>query len=176
MTVSHKYRCVGVNDEADTCSQCGRTGLRRVAWLVPLLDGAADGEVAPFGTTCAAHLLRGRVGRKPGRRQATRELDAALERCRSEFAVEACSLAVPAHTTSVNEYGVTIVEIDDVGCPVGREDLRPADFDFAVSAARVQWYACRAADLARERGCTGTDFSPYRFRKHVCEAMEARRA
>jgi len=54
-------RCVAVNDECDTCSHCGKRGLKRVAWL--LHEG--ETEAVPYGTTCAAHLMAGNVGRKP---------------------------------------------------------------------------------------------------------------
>lgn len=50
----------GVNDEADTCSACGRTNLRRVAWLVALdADGNEDGEAVAYGTDCAGRILYG---------------------------------------------------------------------------------------------------------------------
>jgi hypothetical protein len=48
-----RYKCVAVNDECDTCACCGRTRLKRVAWLLEF--DANDPE--PYGTTCAAHLL-----------------------------------------------------------------------------------------------------------------------
>lgn len=55
--IPSRYRCVGVNDEADACSHCGKTGLKRVAWL---LDTEGADEAAPYGTTCAAYMLLGR--------------------------------------------------------------------------------------------------------------------
>ena len=44
---------VAINDEESTCSRCGRTGLKRVAWVS--VDGA---EPVPYGTTCVWRVLR----------------------------------------------------------------------------------------------------------------------
>lgn len=50
---------MGVNDDESYCSCCGKTGLKRVVWLSALDgDGNVDAQAAPFGTTCAAYLLR----------------------------------------------------------------------------------------------------------------------
>ncbi len=44
---------VAINDEASTCSRCGRTGLKRVAWV------SVDGEEpVPYGTTCVWRVLK----------------------------------------------------------------------------------------------------------------------
>lgn len=60
MPTTTKYRLLGVNDDANTCTQCGRTNLKRVAWLAPLdADGNEDGEAAAYGTDCAGRLLLG---------------------------------------------------------------------------------------------------------------------
>jgi len=53
MTRSAAYLIEGITDAVSTCDCCGRTGLRRV---VALRD-AETGEVAMFGTTCAARAL-----------------------------------------------------------------------------------------------------------------------
>lgn len=59
------HRLLGVNDEADTCSQCGRRNLKRVAWLAELdADGNIAGDAAPFGTDCAGAILYDRKDRK----------------------------------------------------------------------------------------------------------------
>lgn len=48
-----RYKVLGVNDDCDTCSHCGRTGLKLVVWL------AAEGcDAEPVGRDCAARLLR----------------------------------------------------------------------------------------------------------------------
>lgn len=54
--VEHRYRYHGTDDSCDTCSCCGRSNLKRVAWL-SLADG---GEPLPYGTTCAALMMLGR--------------------------------------------------------------------------------------------------------------------
>ena len=52
-----KYRIVGINDDQDSCLCCGRTGLKRVVWMIPLdVDGNADGTPEHYGTSCAARI------------------------------------------------------------------------------------------------------------------------
>jgi len=54
-----------VNSDLDTCTACGRTGLKRVAWLVALdADGNEDGDAVAFGTDCAGKALLGAKSRK----------------------------------------------------------------------------------------------------------------
>ena len=56
--MTSKFRLVGINDDAHTCSCCGRSDLKRVLWLLPLdQDGNADGEAIPYGTSCGAKAL-----------------------------------------------------------------------------------------------------------------------
>jgi hypothetical protein len=53
-----RYRIKGVNDDLDTCDLCGKTGLKKVAWLVELdAEGDEIGIAAPYGCCCAAKLL-----------------------------------------------------------------------------------------------------------------------
>ena len=53
-----KYRIKGVNDDHDTCDLCGKTGLKKVVWMVELdSEGDEIGTAAPYGTCCAAKLL-----------------------------------------------------------------------------------------------------------------------
>lgn len=96
---TYLYR--GCNDEADTCSCCGRTGLKRVVWL----EEADGGEAAPYGTTCAALLL---TGRKLNRSEAEKAVDAAFaDACHKIVArwraADASAWAVERHA---NAYGV----------------------------------------------------------------------
>ena len=59
------YRIMAVNDEEDTCSICGRTNLKQVAWVVEFdADGNAVSDASPVGTTCAAKLARIRTATK----------------------------------------------------------------------------------------------------------------
>ena len=53
--MSNRFQVVAVNDERDFCECCGRTGLKRVVWI---LDSEA-GEVKHFGTTCATAPQKG---------------------------------------------------------------------------------------------------------------------
>lgn len=56
--MTQKFKLVGTNDDANSCCCCGREGLKRVMWLVPLdCDGNPEGEAEHFGTSCAARML-----------------------------------------------------------------------------------------------------------------------
>jgi len=60
-TETTTYTLLGVNEDESTCSLCGRSGLKRVAWLAPLdEDGNIAGEAIAYGTDCAGKLLLGR--------------------------------------------------------------------------------------------------------------------
>jgi hypothetical protein len=50
------FKIVAVNNDTDTCSCCGRTGLKRVAWVAQTIEGI-EHDPAPFGTTCAANAV-----------------------------------------------------------------------------------------------------------------------
>lgn len=53
------YKLLGVNQDHDTCSHCGRKGLKKVVWLDTVdVDGNPDGAPSPYGCNCAATLLR----------------------------------------------------------------------------------------------------------------------
>lgn len=53
------YKVMGINDDEDYCSCCGKEGLKRVVWIAPMdTDGNVEGEAAPYGTTCAAYMLK----------------------------------------------------------------------------------------------------------------------
>jgi hypothetical protein len=57
---NNNYKLLGVNDDKDTCCQCGRSELKRVVWLEPVdSDGNAIGEPIHLGTTCAAYAMMG---------------------------------------------------------------------------------------------------------------------
>lgn len=49
-TTESRKKVLGVNDDQDFCCCCGKEGLRRVVWI----EDIETGEVAHFGTTCAA--------------------------------------------------------------------------------------------------------------------------
>lgn len=48
-------KVLAINDEVDTCSRCGKSGLKRVAWLYECEAGPAT--AAPVGLDCAAVLM-----------------------------------------------------------------------------------------------------------------------
>jgi len=57
-TTTTAYKVMGVNNDHDTCSCCGRTGLKRVVWLARVDVDGFVGTPEPVGTSCAAMLLR----------------------------------------------------------------------------------------------------------------------
>lgn len=52
------YTIKGILNDTDTCECCGRTGLKRVVALAELDADGNEGEVAYFGTACAARAIR----------------------------------------------------------------------------------------------------------------------
>jgi hypothetical protein len=53
-----KYAYKGTNEDHDTCLVCGRSGLKKVMWLVELdPDGGEIGEAFAVGTSCGPTLL-----------------------------------------------------------------------------------------------------------------------
>lgn len=56
--MGNRFAIKGITDDVTTCECCGRRGLRRTVALMPLAaDGAEDGEVTYYGTSCAARAL-----------------------------------------------------------------------------------------------------------------------
>lgn len=52
------WHLIGINDDTDTCSQCGRKGLKRVYWMEYVdSEGVTTTEPTPFGSECAARKL-----------------------------------------------------------------------------------------------------------------------
>lgn len=47
-----EYKVLGVNDDKDFCSCCGKTGLSKVVWM----EDNRTGEVSHFGIVCASKL------------------------------------------------------------------------------------------------------------------------
>lgn len=80
------YKLKGINDEADYCSCCGRTELKRVVWLAKLdVDGCENADPLPYGTTCAGMLMSVKAGSKHKLNQKFDQLlyDAVVEKIRS---------------------------------------------------------------------------------------------
>ena len=50
-----KFEILGINDTADTCNCCGKSGLKRVVWIKNL----DNGEITHLGTTCALNPAKG---------------------------------------------------------------------------------------------------------------------
>ena len=52
------YILKGINSDTETCSKCGKTGLKRVMWLERTdADGNGTGDIDAYGTTCGAKAL-----------------------------------------------------------------------------------------------------------------------
>ena len=52
MELEYKYKVLGVNDDKDFCTCCGKPNLARVVWL----ENMESGEVSHSGTKCASKL------------------------------------------------------------------------------------------------------------------------
>lgn len=75
--IKKTFRVMGINDDESYCSCCGKSGLKKVVWLAPVDgDGNTDGTAAPYGTTCAAYLLRITTDKAT---RTTRQLERAIE-------------------------------------------------------------------------------------------------
>jgi hypothetical protein len=133
------FEVMAVNDESDTCSCCGKTRLKRVVWI------SEEGQdPSPFGTTCAAHALAGRVGRKPSAAKANKAIRDEARRKLERHAAEVVATSVPPEVEfSVNKWGVEVVQVGGVRRVVGRVVDRPTARDRAdaQAAAVTDWYA-----------------------------------
>lgn len=157
----NRYRYIATNDEADSCSCCGRTGLKRVVWLVELdPDGGELGDAAPYGTTCGAHLLMDRqpAERKPRLHEAEKAIALALGKTRREILALVLQMTAPAPVESVNRYGVPVMICGEVQEPISCQ--RPED---ARKSAAIRWLARRAWDIALSWGLKHNDAIPHHF-------------
>lgn len=69
------YTIKGINDEEDTCSCCGKTGLKRVVWLAAVSVDGEESEPMPLGTSCAAKKM---FGKSSGKAQDENKLTVAM--------------------------------------------------------------------------------------------------
>lgn len=152
-----RYRCLAVNDEQSTCCCCGRKGLRRVVWLLD--NENPDDEPAHYGTTCAAHLLLGRLPDEPKPKVAAADraiaeaLEAEQRRVASELLEGIAKLVVPEVTQGINKWGVVVAvcggtELPFHGSSLGR--LVPLR-DMLAPTVR-EWTLDQVSAAARERG------------------------
>lgn len=164
-----RYRYLATSDEGDACHCCGRTNLKRYVWLAELdEDGNALGDGDPYGTTCAAHLLRGSCGKKPSVGEAKKIIDVAADeekaRLRREFdrnyeqASDALRhLRPPAAIRERNEYGVPLVRVGDAAASYGsrwdtdEQNARAYDLDDATRRAQRDWLHNRVLEWMEER-------------------------
>lgn len=176
-----RYRYLGTDDAESTCSCCGKQNLKRVVWLVELdEDGNELGEPRHYGTTCAAHLLRGTCGKKPTVGEAKKIIDTAADaekaRLRSEFdrnyergrdAVRHARMPEPERV--VNDYGVPLIRVGDASASYGSRWHTPEQNDAAfrsgegreaIRRAQHDWFHNRVIDWMEAQGMR-TDTGPH---------------
>lgn len=164
--MSPRYRYLATSDEGDACHCCGRTNLKRYVWLIELDEDRNEiGDPAPFGTTCAAHLLRGSCGKKPTVSQSNDIIGHAKIRSKTQFhdeyskALEATShLVAPDPVLGRGRIGQYVVVVGDVsetyaGSFVSdpEEEWRRNKHD-KIRAANRHWHERRALEWMQQHG------------------------
>lgn len=118
-----KFRMVGINDDASECSCCGRQGLKRVVWLMPLdVDGNPEGDAAPYGTSCAATLMGYAY---PKSSASKRKIEVEAMMARRQTVEDAVAEIRKAHLTRVGVYFVLTDLVEEV--QAGRMTLKQAE-------------------------------------------------
>lgn len=119
-----RVRYVGITDDETTCGQCGRVDLARtvvVEWLDD--DGNGTGEIAYFGSTCAARALGARGVRVTGR--------------------QALAAATVARSRTLSEARDAVATLTHYGLPLTggatREEILAAAPVFAQVHAHAVW-------------------------------------
>jgi len=74
-----EWQVMGINDDEDTCSECGKVELQRVVWL----QNELTGELIHVGTVCAARLQK--IPVKEQRKAEKDFIKAAIKTARSEL-------------------------------------------------------------------------------------------
>lgn len=147
-----RYRFLGINDEQDVCSCCGKKGLKRVVWL---LDLECD-DVAHYGTTCAAFLLAGRTKgeRKPTMSAAEKIIeqarDAEIDRVARELLAEVLTLAVPEATEGPNKRGIRCAFMGDASEVWMRYERYDYSFAEMVPIVTLLWRVNRVQERAEQ--------------------------
>lgn len=80
--MSKRFKVLAVNDEADCCECCGKSGLKRVVWI----EDTETGTIRHFGVICALAPAKGFEITKAEIAKATREHDAAVAKAAREAA------------------------------------------------------------------------------------------
>lgn len=151
-----RYKCVAINDEADTCACCGRKKLKRVAWLLEF-DGT---DPAPYGTTCAAHLLLEREPSEPKVKLSAAEkvIAAAYAETLRGFITQALELTPPAAVDCPNPHAsewnrTPWAAVGDFAKPRVSRGF-DAYYSVAESEPELQrgWFLNRAVEIARASG------------------------
>lgn len=118
-----KFRMVGINDDASECSCCGRQGLKRVVWLMPLdVDGNPEGDAAPYGTSCAATLMGYAY---PKSSASKRKIEAEAVMAMRQTVEDAVTGIRKAHMTRLGAYFVLNDLVAEV--QAGRMTLKQAE-------------------------------------------------
>lgn len=141
------YRFHGVDDEADTCARCGRTGLKRVVWLSRLdSDGNPDEEPQAYGCDCAGELLAGRKTTSNTRR--VQEHGRRLENVRTQLAAAWEHLARTYATAAlVEEAGARVLRVSSMRREEGLSALEMGTILKGNAQQRVAELRAQLADL-----------------------------
>ncbi|MBT4504174.1 MAG: hypothetical protein HOC74_40965, partial [Gemmatimonadetes bacterium] len=173
---SPRYKYLGTNDEQSSCNNCGRTGLKKVAWLVSVdHDGTPDGEPFHVGTTCAALMLKGKRGTPAEARKILSEEERDVQR---EFITAAAAVVgrrkAPKPKWKTNKWGVQTIQMGSTSWTAGlrpeqhERGNRTRDERLALEQWRIESIGRKAAQDAARRGMVGDAFA---FRRSQVEEL-----
>lgn len=157
--MARQYRLMGCNDDFDACGCCGKTGLKRVMMLAPLdPDGGIDGEVEPYGTSCAARLLGYTWGKDPKEQRRTKKLvetqalGAQVDKLQAVYqqALGSPNLNLGPVVRSTNQFNTPIATVVVAGVEFRIIDRGPfgAVPDAEVIRQAIEWMALNATASA----------------------------
>jgi len=170
-----RWRYLATSDEGDACHCCGRTNLKRYVWLVELdEDGNEISDPAPYGTTCAGHLLRGSCGKKPTVSQSNDLIEHARARSKAQFhdefskALQATERLVPPEPVlergRIGQYVVRVGDVSETYAGSFETDAEAAESwrrwkHDKIRAANRHWHERRALEWMEQNG-QRTDLAP----------------
>ncbi len=130
-----RFKVLGVNDEAEDCECCGKTGLKRVVWI----EDTETLKIQHFGTTCAESPAKA-FGLKKEIKKAVRACVAAEQaKARAERNVKVTAASKEASATFTGKMiTVTVAEGPMKGHTFNRpEDQKAFDQHKAETIARL---------------------------------------
>jgi len=96
-----RYIFAGCNDEAEYCTCCGKTGLKKVVWLRENTEDELS-QPSPFGVVCAARLLG---VKNPTSTKAKREIEDAQEQANRAMRLKEWQRVFDAAIVDSYSYG-----------------------------------------------------------------------